>query len=112
MYRIEAVTPEVLRVHALAPNPEVATDLANGLASTFVSFYGDLSTAAISQSIKTLSDQETKALKEQDRCKLAVAQYKASHRITSLSDQLGSALSRLTADPPGAGGQQRRSSPR
>src|SRR2546423_186409 len=64
MFRIEAVTPEVLRIHATAPTPEMATDLANGLASTFVSFYGDLSTAAISQSTKALSDQEAQAHQE------------------------------------------------
>ena len=55
-----------------APTPEMATDLANGLASTFVSFYGDLSTATINASTKTLSDQEVHARKEEERCKLAV----------------------------------------
>src|SRR5205823_14440109 len=97
MFHIEAVTPEVLRIHATAPTPEMATDLANGLASTFVSFYGDLSTAAISQSTKALSDQEAQAHQEQEKCKRAVQKYKGSHRISSLSDQLGGALNRLNA---------------
>src|SRR5438067_277987 len=65
MYHVEAVTPEVLRIHATAPTPEMASDLANGLASTFVSFYGDLSTSAISTSTKALSDQEAQARKEE-----------------------------------------------
>src|SRR5207247_412530 len=68
LIQVEAVTPEVLRIQATASTPELAQDLANGLASAFVDFYGDLSTTAIAESTKLLDEQEAKARKEAFRC--------------------------------------------
>lgn len=95
--QVEPVTPQVLRIVANASTPEQAQDLANGLASTFVDFYGDLRTTTIDESTKLLNDQEARAGKEAERCKIAVQRYKSSHRISSLTDQLNGAISRLNA---------------
>jgi capsular exopolysaccharide synthesis family protein len=95
MIQVETVTPEVLRIHAIASTPELAQDLANSLASTFVDFYGDLSTTAFAESTKLLEEQETKTRKEAFRCQLAVQKYKSSRRISSLSEQLSATLTRL-----------------
>jgi capsular exopolysaccharide synthesis family protein len=97
MIQVEAVTPQVLRIRATASTPEQAQDLANGLASTFVDFYGDLRTTTIEESTKLLNDQEAQARKESERCKIAVQKYKSSHRISSLTDQLNGAINRLNA---------------
>lgn len=95
MIRVEMVTQEVLRVHATAATPEMAADLANGLASTFVQFYGDLSTNAITESTRLLNEQEKQAGKELEQCKIVVQKYKATHRISSLNDQMAGVLTRL-----------------
>lgn len=97
MITVEQVTPEVLRLHATAANPELATRLVNGLASTFVEFYGDLSTNAITESTRLLREQESQARKEVEKTKAQVTRYKARHGISSLSDELNGALSRLNA---------------
>jgi capsular exopolysaccharide synthesis family protein len=95
--QVDQVTQEVLRIHATAPTPEMATDLANGLASTFVQFYGDLSTTAIAESTKLLHEREVQARKEVEVAKSAVQQYKAKRGISSLNDQLNGTLARLNA---------------
>lgn len=97
MFQVDQVTDEVLRIHATAPTPELASDLANGLASTFVEFYGDLSTNAIAESTRLLNEQEARARKEMETRKTAVEKYKASHRITSLTEQLTGVLTRMNS---------------
>lgn len=97
MIAVEPVTSEVLRIRAIAATPELAGDLANGLASTFVQFYGDLSTTAIAESTKLLMEQEAQARKEVETCKAAVQKYKATRRISSLPEQLSGVLGRLNA---------------
>jgi succinoglycan biosynthesis transport protein ExoP len=96
LIEVEAVTPEVLRIRATAGSSELATEMVNGLASTFVQFYGDLSTTAIEESIRLLNEQEVQARKELENRKAAVQKYKASRGISSLSDQLNSVMGRLT----------------
>ena len=83
-------------LQAHAPTPEMAGDLVNSVASTFVQFYGDLSTNTVNESIRLLTEQEAKAGKEVERAKVAVQKYKADHRIASLNEQLSGALNRLT----------------
>jgi succinoglycan biosynthesis transport protein ExoP len=97
MLHVEQVTPEVLRIRAISGSPEMAGELANGLASTFVQFYGDLSTNAITESTRMLRQQEAQAGKELSKCKDGVSKYKASHGISSLTEQLSGVLSRLNA---------------
>jgi succinoglycan biosynthesis transport protein ExoP len=97
MIQVNQVTSEVIQVRATAPTPQLASDLVNGLASTFVEFYGDLSTRAIAESTKLLNEQEAAARREVEACKVAVQKYKASRRISSLSDQLNGTLGRLNA---------------
>lgn len=97
MVTVAAVTPEVLRVSAQATTPEVAGELANAVASTFVQFYGDLSTNTVNESLKLLNEEEKKAAKEVERARIAVQKYKATHRISALNDQLSGVLNRLNA---------------
>lgn len=97
MFNVEQVTSEVIRVSATAPTPELAGDLVNGLASTFVQFYGDLSTNAIAESTKLLQEQETLALREVEQCKTTLQKYKASRRISALDQQSNGTLARLNA---------------
>ncbi|MCL6650066.1 MAG: hypothetical protein K6U89_17260 [Chloroflexi bacterium] len=97
LIQVKQVTSEVIRIQATAPTPEMAADLANGLASTFVQFYGDLSTTAVSESTKLLNEREAQARKELEACKTAVEKYKASRQISSLSEQLSGTLNRLNA---------------
>lgn len=97
LIQVKQVTSEVIRIQATASTPEMAANLANGLASTFVQFYGDLSTTAVSESTKLLNEREAQARKELEACKAAVEKYKASRRISSLSEQLSGTLNRLNA---------------
>jgi polysaccharide biosynthesis transport protein len=97
LVKVNAVTPEVLRVSAQASTPEVAGELANAVASTFVQFYGDLSTNTVNESLKLLNEQEKKAAKEVEQARMAVQKYKAMHRISALNDQLSGVLNRLNA---------------
>jgi polysaccharide biosynthesis transport protein len=97
MVQVEAVTPEVLRVSAQASTPEVAGEMANAVASTFVQFYGELSTNAVNESLKLLNQQERKAARELEQTRIAVQKYKAQHHIAALNDQLSGVLNRLNA---------------
>jgi capsular exopolysaccharide synthesis family protein len=97
MLGVYQVAPEVLRINATAPSPELATNLANGLAATFVQFYGDVSTNAIAESTKLLREQEMAARKEVERYKVAVTRFKARQGISSLSNELGGIFNRLTS---------------
>jgi capsular exopolysaccharide synthesis family protein len=97
MITVDQVTPEVLRVKATAPSAELAKQLANGIVSTFVQFYGDLSTNKINESIDALTDQEQQAKKELIKTKDAVQRYKAARKITALEQQLAGVISRQNA---------------
>jgi polysaccharide biosynthesis transport protein len=94
---VEAVTPEVLRLRAQATTQAEAGDLVNAVASTLVQYYSELSTSAVTDSIKFLSDQEVKARKEAEQAKMAVQKYKLAHGISQLNDQLSGAMGRLNA---------------
>jgi polysaccharide biosynthesis transport protein len=94
---VEAVTPEVLRLRAQATTQAEAGDLVNAVASTLVQYYSELSTSAVTDSIKFLSDQEVKARKEAEQAKMAVQKYKVTHGISQLNDQLSGAMGRLNA---------------
>ncbi len=95
--QLKVVTPEVLQVNATAGTPDVAGDLANAVASTFVQFYSEMSTNTINESIRQLTAQETKAGKDVERTKMAVQKYKALHNISQLSDQLSGVNGRLNS---------------
>jgi uncharacterized protein involved in exopolysaccharide biosynthesis len=96
LIEVERVTPEVLRIHVTTGSPETSSRLVNGLVSNFVSFYGDLSTNAIAESIRILHEREAQARTELSKSKAVLQQYKASRQIySSLNDQMGGIMTRL-----------------
>jgi capsular exopolysaccharide synthesis family protein len=97
LIQVEPLTQELIRIKVTASSPELAADLVNGVASTFVQFYGDLSTNALAESTKLLHEQEQQARQELEIAKAAVQRYRASRHITSLNEQLNGFLARANA---------------
>jgi capsular exopolysaccharide synthesis family protein len=95
LIKVEGITSDVLRIRATARTPELAQELANGLASSFVQYYGDLSTGTINESIRLMTQEEQRAGKELDHAKNTVGKYKTAHGITSLTDQLNGVIGQL-----------------